>query len=253
VNERAAAALERWALKRTGARVIASSRFVAERLGVGAEVIYNGVAEHRTSGEHEGGRPWTAAVLGRVAPEKGQLLFVQAAEMVQRVLPDCRFVIAGGPMFGGSAYWDETREAAAKAGVELAGWTDDVPSFLASIDLLVVPSAVNDATPRAVLEAYSARVPVVALSSGGIPELIAGGETGVLVDDRSPESLAFAMIRMAQDPDETRRMAARAYARWEREFTLARYQSEVCEAIEDVVDRHSHRAPLARAAGTARA
>ena len=80
--------------------------------------------------------------------------------------------------------------AAAEAHVAIEPWVDDQSALFAGIDLLVVPSEPVENTPRVILEAYSAGVPVLAYYAGGIPELVDDGRTGILVRPQTPEALA---------------------------------------------------------------
>jgi glycosyltransferase involved in cell wall biosynthesis len=92
-----------------------------------------------------------------------------------------------------------------------------------------------DANPRVIPEAYAAGVPVLAFDGGGIPELIESGVTGLLVAEHTHEALADAILDAAGDPQRLTAMAQRGYSRWQRCYTLARFQSEVCDAVEGVV------------------
>jgi len=154
-------------------------------------------------------------------------------------------------MFAGEDYLDAVRATAGTA-VTFSGWSDDVGGFLKQVDLLVVPSEAVDANPRVIPEAYAAGVPVLAFDGGGIPELIEHGVTGLLVRERTPESLAAAIMNAVGDPQCLNAMAERGYARWQARYTLARFQSEVCEAVEDAAIR-SRREPASKARASATA
>jgi glycosyltransferase involved in cell wall biosynthesis len=78
-------------------------------------------------------------------------------------------------------------------------------------------------------------VPVLAFDGGGIPELVENGVTGLLTAERTPEALADAILEAVGDPQRLNAMAERGYARWRRCYTLARFQSEVCDAVEGAV------------------
>ena len=69
-----------------------------------------------------------------------------------------------------------------------------------------VMSSLSEGLPLVLLEAMTARVPCVATSVGGIPELFSGG-AGLLVPPQDPDGLANAMLKLAADPDERRRMS----------------------------------------------
>src|ERR1019366_3307065 len=124
-----------------------------------------------------------------------------------KIAPQCRFLICGAPLFSNPAamrYCAELEALAEDLPVEFSGWTEDVEGVLATLDLLVVPSAAIDATPRVILEAFAAGVPVVAFASGGIPEIVEHGVTGCLVEARSPKALAFAIRDVLREPERLR-------------------------------------------------
>jgi glycosyltransferase involved in cell wall biosynthesis len=109
-----------------------------------------------------------------------------------------------------------------------------------------------DANPRVIPEAYAAGVPVLAFDGGGIPELIEHGATGLLVAGHTPEALADAILNAAGDPPRLNAMAERGHARWQRCYTLARFQSEVCDAVEGAVGGR-RREPLSKTRASATA
>ena len=234
--------------------LLASSQFVARWLesiatGRSARVIYNGIdsAGARSQPRETFTR---VAVLGRIAPEKGQLAFARAARIAIARNPGLSFCIAGAPMFSGREYLDAVRSAADRA-VEFTGWTDDVGGWLRQVDLLVVPSDTVDANPRVIPEAYAAGVPVLAFDGGGIPELIDHGVTGLLVKQHTPEALAEAILDAVADPQRLNKIAERGHARWQRCYTVPRYQSEVCDALEGAMGRREGPVAKARASATA--
>lgn len=219
-------------LRRMKARVIANCEFVAApwRKYVPTQVIYNGVTGSAAAAERQGN---VLACIGRIAPEKGQLAFLDAARVVDRAVPGCRFFIYGAPLFGdaGVARYDtEVRARAAGLPVEFAGWVDDVYDALSRIDLLLVPSRPIEATTRVILEAYAAGTPVIAFGSGGIPEIVDHGVSGLLVS--SPAEMAQAAIGLLRDPERRASMSEAARKSWQRRFTLDRYQAAVAAALE---------------------
>jgi glycosyltransferase involved in cell wall biosynthesis len=224
-------------LRRSQASIIAACRFTAEpwRKYVPRErlaVIYNGVAGSSRAGERHAGWPRIGCI-GRIAPEKGQREFLRAAAIIHRALPECRFTIYGAPLFSDARaerYATRVRTEAAGLPVEFAGWAEDVYEALAGLDLLLVPSVGPDATPRVILEAYAAGVPVIAFSTGGIPEL-AAGLPGTLAG--SVEQMAALAIELLTGPPERMaRLSETVRMQWRQRFTLERYHHEVLATIE---------------------
>ena len=97
-----------------------------------------------------------------------------------------------------------------------------------------MPSAPHDATPRVILEAFSAGVPVIAFCSGGIPELIADGRTGFLVDS-SEEMASLAIDLRIRHPERLAAISRAAAKRWRETFTLDRFQRQILRAMETAV------------------
>jgi glycosyltransferase involved in cell wall biosynthesis len=110
-------------------------------------------------------------------------------------------------------------EAALGDAGELLGERGDVPQLLASADVFVLSSR-SEGLPMSILEAMAAGLPVVASAVGGIPELVADGETGLLVPPGDADALAAALQRLVGDPELRRRMGAASAERAEREFSL---------------------------------
>jgi glycosyltransferase involved in cell wall biosynthesis len=213
--------MARRAIRHTNATVIGACRFVLKPLGaVDAEVVYNGVRE---SPQRVPGNEFRMGMIGRITPQKGQAEFLRAV----RGLADCRFTICGAPLFGDGNYLDEVRALAEGLPVEFLGWQDDAGVVLSRLDLLVVPSTVPEATPRVILEAFSAGVPVLASASGGIPELIEHNRTGFLI-----ESLPEQLRELQAQPELLKAVAASAREEWQSRFTLEQYQRRILSIVE---------------------
>src|SRR6185369_10392798 len=101
-------------------------------------IIYNGVAQ--PSWKRWGRdplKPWNIGVIGRVEPEKGQMEFVSAARIVWMEFGNCRFVVAGAPLFSGPEYFERVKAASRGLPVEFSGWQDDIGATFSQLDLLV--------------------------------------------------------------------------------------------------------------------
>jgi glycosyltransferase involved in cell wall biosynthesis len=235
----AALRLAALALRRTGAWLVGQCEFVAapwrpfvrpERVSV----IYNGVAAPPQARIPSPEGPPRVGCIGRIAPEKGQREFVAAAARIHQALPACHFLIYGAPLFGESGaarYAAQVRSDAEGLPLEFAGWVDDIYDCMAQLDLLLVPSAGHEATTRVILEAFAAGVPVIAFPSGGIPEVIDDGVTGILANTTG--DMAQRAIELLTGAP--RRLIAIAHAAresWARRFTLERYHQQIIRAME---------------------
>ncbi|HLH00016.1 MAG TPA: glycosyltransferase family 4 protein [Bryobacteraceae bacterium] len=242
IGQRLARTLVVSSIRHAGAAVVACSDSVMQALrgSVNPEsqfVIPNGVPEI-VFRDREFGRDgkWRIGVIGRISPEKGQAEFLRAAAVLQREFPKAEFVICGAPLYSAPSYFDRVQELARGLPVQFLGWRDDIGPVLSDLDLLAVPSQ-QEGMGRVVVEAYSAGVPVVAFATGGIPEIVSDGETGFLVQQKTPEAFAQGLSRtMRSDPTNLRRIAANARRAWESRYTARMYQDRISQVMQSVAD-----------------
>jgi L-malate glycosyltransferase len=76
---------------------------------------------------------------------------------------------------------------------------NEVPRDYRNADIFITTS-VSDGTPVSVLEAMASGLPCIATSVGGIPEWVTSGVTGILINPRSPDQVAEALLSLARDP-----------------------------------------------------
>jgi glycosyltransferase involved in cell wall biosynthesis len=237
IGSSAQAQIAGWAIRRSNAAVIACCEFAGGTLRQFARdrvhVVPNGVEDCGYRARDFGRRPWRIGVIGRIAPEKGQLEFVQAATHLK--LPaGSQLVICGAPMFADLGYFENVRRAAIGLPIEFTGWREDIRQVLAGLDLLVIPSK-QEAMPRVMIEAFSAGVPVVAFDVGGIREVITNDVTGFLLHERSAIALGRGIGHAMEDTEKLRRIAANARSAWERSYTLNHYRYGIMRRIEDLL------------------
>ncbi len=231
--------IARWCVARRTMHVIAISRFVAQPFsgmtGIPRmRVFYNGVQDHGFVARPRP-RPSRIGIIGRIAVEKGHVDFVRAAKSMAIARPDLRFSIFGAALFSGREYEAAVSAAAEGAPVEFRGWTDDVAAALHEIDVLAVPSGPAEGATRVIMEAFSAGTPVVAYPSGGIPELVRHGETGLLTQAREHVCLAASLTQLLDDSSLMARLSSQGREAWETRFRLHRCQLEICDYVRDLV------------------
>jgi GT2 family glycosyltransferase len=103
---------------------------------------------------------------------------------------------------GDDSYRRRLEPLASRMNVRLHGAIahEQVPFALASIDVLVVPSIWPENSPFAIHEAFLAGVPVIASRTGGIPELVVDGRSGLLFEAGDPDDLSRALARLLEEP-----------------------------------------------------
>jgi glycosyltransferase involved in cell wall biosynthesis len=223
-------------------------RFPAEKV----QVIPNGIdtqrfqfsATARAAQRAAWGWDETTPVCGVVAalrPEKNLRLYLQAAALVLRQLPDAGFVVVGsGPEEAG------LRETAQSLGisdrVRFLGMRKDTPEILSGLDLFALTSD-NEASPVSILEALSVQRPVVATRVGSIPETVLEGQTGLLVPVGQPEPMAAAWAEVLANRELGRYLGRNGRQRVVKHHSLQSMTDgymDLIEAIYHAKTQHKH-------------
>jgi glycosyltransferase involved in cell wall biosynthesis len=154
--------------------------------------------------------------IGRLERVKRLDIFVHSAREIQRQSASTKFVIAGS-----GREERQLRQLIAQQGLEdhfiLLGHQDDTSPILRAMDLLLLTSD-HEGLPMVLLEAMALGTLVVAHKVGGIAEVLADRQSGLLVEDRSPANLASVCVQALQDTSTTERLTRAA-----REVVESRY------------------------------
>jgi glycosyltransferase involved in cell wall biosynthesis len=164
---------------------------------------------------------------GRLSPEKGFDVLVDAAAQVLDIDPNLGFVIFGeGPC---KHALQEQINALGMAGlVVLAGFRNDLDRFIPQLDLFVLPSH-TEGLPNVVLEACAAGVPVAATAVGGTPEVIEDGVSGFLTPPGNSEQLAACIDEALENEERLREVAFQGRQRVLESFTFSAQRERYLE------------------------
>jgi glycosyltransferase involved in cell wall biosynthesis len=156
-----------------------------------------------------------ALYLGKLAPNKGTAHLVR---IVERAGLDWPVVIAGdGPER------DTIAAETARSGrdIRLIGWIDQqaATTWLAHASLLIFPSRGPESLSRVLIEASALGVPIAAMNTGGTPDVVVHGQTGLL--SATPEALADDVRRLRGDAELRARLGAAAMVHAEAGFDVS--------------------------------
>jgi glycosyltransferase involved in cell wall biosynthesis len=155
-------------------------------------------------------------IVARLAPRKGQVDLVDAMLPICREDPRVHLLVAGAEYPRANGMSSRIAIAAADAGlqgqVHLLGWRADAADIMRSLDVYAQPSRAEPFS-LSVLQAQANGVPVVAWGEGGPAEIVADGETGLLVPPMRIDALGGAIKRLLDDDDLRRRLGAAARRR----------------------------------------
>lgn len=173
-------------------------------------------------------------LVGRLEPQKGHHVLLDAFPAVRREFPAVRLICLGEGSLRG--------DLEAKAGslgladaVRFVGFQANVPEWLALADFTVLPSY-YEGLPIAAIESLAAGRPVVATAVDGTPEVVVEGKTGLTVPPGNPPELAKALCRLLRDSDLRKTMGSEG-RRWvaenfSQEQQLRRTQELYLRAME---------------------
>jgi len=179
--------------------------------------------------------PTATPVIGSVAvlrSWKGHLYLLEALHRLRQEGLQAHLLLVGeGP------YREviEPKIAALNLGDEvfLAGYQEEVPSWLAFMDIVVLASYANEGVPQSLLQAMAMGKPVVGTRCGGIPEIVQPGVNGLLVPPQDSMALAQALAQLLAEPETRRRFGAAGRRLVESRHSL----EQMAQALEAVYAR----------------
>ena len=167
-----------------------------------------------------------AGVLGRLDRQKGQMEFLESVPAVLKRIPDALFLIAGDETKNDPGMRqhlsDRIRDLNIEANVRLLPPTDDVPDFLAALDVFVMPSY-SETYGLVLIEAMAMQLPVITTNSGGVPELVRDRKEGILVEPKNVRQLSDALTTLGVSAVTRRQYGTSGRKRFDQLF-----REEVC-------------------------
>jgi len=194
---------------------------------------HRGELRHELGLADEGCRYKLVGIVARLVPIKNHRLFLRAAQVVAEAVPQTRFLVVGDGELREEleAY---VRDLGLDGSVLFTGWRRDLPRVYADLDVVALTS-INEGTPVSLIEALAAGVPVVATAVGGVPDVVADGETGYLVEAGDVKGLAEAIIELLRSPEKAREMGSAgreaAYPRFAAQTLIANVEGLYAELL----------------------
>lgn len=186
--------------------------------------------------------------VGVLNPQKGHEHLLEAFSRIAPANPALRLRILGASSPAHAGYEAELRGAAARIGdgrtVQILDPGSSVPDLLGAADVFVLASAPrSEGMPTAILEAMALGIPVVASRVGSVDELVADGESGILVPAADPTALAGALSRIATDAGLRSSLGARGLELADERFGLERLAGLHLGAFERARANHAAGTP----------
>jgi glycosyltransferase involved in cell wall biosynthesis len=173
---------------------------------------------------------------GQMIASKGHEDFIEAAAFAHQSNANARFLIGGR---GSSEYGNRLKTMVSSRGLEdvvsFCGWLGQASDFYEGIDAIVLASRHDEGFGLVLAEAAERGVPAIATASGGAVGIVVDGETGFLVNKQSPQQMANAMVRMADDPALRAELALGARWRIEHHFDVLKQSERFARLLSETV------------------
>jgi len=199
-------------IRRLSKTVIVNSRATGRAFArqTGVEVVPNGLELKGAAGHRDdrlrkrlglAPKDVVLGVIGKITPAKGQRDAIRALALLSAARPELKLLVVG--LAGDDKYFRELQEIVREQGLEgkvaFTGFVADVFAHLRLMDLLLIVSR-TESFGRTAIEAMAAGVPVLAVSVGGLPEVVIERRTGFLVKSTTPEVLGHGIDYVLDNP-----------------------------------------------------
>jgi glycosyltransferase involved in cell wall biosynthesis len=199
------------------------------------KVIHNGIEDPVSDPARlaRTGKDSVVGIVGQIGGWKGHEDLLNAFQVVLRTQPTAQLHVFGR---AASEYEAFLRARATDLGIQSSikwnGFIANQAEIYGNLAVLVVPSRSPDPLPTSAIEACFFEVPVVASRIGGLPEIIADGETGLLFESGDVDQLARHLTLLLGDPELRNKMGRKARERAISFFGHDRFVREFCEILD---------------------
>ena len=156
--------------------------------------------------------------VARLTKQKGLLDLLRAMSRLREAAPEARLLLVGRGEMGPKLH-EVVDLLGLKSVVRFLGFRRDIRRILSGSDLMVLPSH-WEGFGLVLLEAMEAGIPIVATRVGAIPEVMAEGETGIIVPPHDPDALATGLVHLLRHPETAVEMGCAGRRRLSEEFGM---------------------------------
>lgn len=175
-------------------------------------------------------------IVGRVFPEKGHGMLLEALPMLLRRVPDAVLAIADKRYPDEAPYREQLEQQVTALGlkpqVRWLGFRADIARVMACADVGVIPSLSSEMNCRVAMEFFAAGTPVVAFPTGALPEVVKEGVSGLITDERGTDSLVGALAVLLPDEELRRQLALGAQDAARHRFSRAGFLEQTLGAFD---------------------
>ena len=176
-------------------------------------------------------------MVGNIDYWKGQIVLVKAMTFVVKKFNNVKVALVGKTARGAEKYEKEIRACISRHGLNdniiFTGYRDDISALLNAFDIFVHASVEPEPFGGVILEAMAMKKPIVATNSGGTPEQIVDGQSGLLVPMDDERAMADAILTYLDDKQKADELGINAWVRLQDKFSIEKMVS----GIEDIYQK----------------
>jgi glycosyltransferase involved in cell wall biosynthesis len=184
------------------------------------------------------------SIIGRLVPVKNHEMFLEAAMQILTQQPECavKFLIVGDGELRKTLeeitdrYDQQHPSTHFREKVIFTSWIREVDTVLAGSDIVALTSW-NEGTPVSLIEAHAARCPVVSTLAGGVEDIVAHEETGLLSATGDAKTFAMHLLKLINNPDLRESMASKAEARVLQKYSYQRLCTDMARLYERLLPK----------------
>jgi len=211
-----------------------------------AEIVYNGFEPSQYQQQQAQvlqirqqlglGDRFVVGHFSRLSPWKGQHILLNALPYCSK---DVTAVLVGDALFGEQDYVTQLRQQVITLGLEdrvhFLGFRSDIPSLMATCDLVAHTSTAPEPFGRVIVEAMLCQRPVVAAAAGGASELVEHGQTGWLCPPGNSQKLAEIIMTCRNHPEQAEAIAQQAQIRASQRFDMMTINQAIAQLLSQIV------------------
>lgn len=194
-------------------------------------VVYNGIEpSNKEAKVFQGKGKIKLITVATLNEQKGIQFLIRALPKIKSEFPDVELEIVGdGPHK--KALVNEVKKLKLSSTVDFVGFVSDVEKELLTADIYVQPS-LSESFGLAIIQAMNVGLPIVATHTGGIPEVVTQGKSGILVASEDPKALSDAILDLMRQPAKAKEMGKTARGEVKLKFDL----SDMVGELEDIYE-----------------
>lgn len=197
-------------------------------------VVYNAIELSKKKAKIFSQNERVLGTVGTLNYQKGIQHLIAAMPKIIKEFPQTKLVIVGE-----GVYKDRLEQLVRKMklsrAITFTGFVKDVEDEMLKFDLYIQPS-ISESFGLAIVQAMGLGLPVVATNTGGIPEVVTAGKSGILVETGKSEALAEAIIALLRDEVKAKKMGKLAAEEVKIKFNLRDLIKETERIYEKVAE-----------------